>query len=435
MLKAYKISALTGFALVFLAVGAFFMANVRLPHWSYVLSSINVLLFAVPSFWALKMWLGWANAAKLVVVLGLYALGIETFAILTGFPYGHFGYSEHLGYKILGQVPWTVAFAWTPLMLCAYAAARSLFVSRLRRIAFATLLLVTFDLVLDPGAVLLGFWQYPGGGLYHGVPLSNFLGWVFSGLLGSSIMEAAVSYFKPLLPPPVQMGSSAFFIMFFWTALAAFGGLAFPAAIGGALAMAMYLWYRRSYYAFDEMVVLVDEENNPLGTARKSETHNHDTQLHRAFSVFLFNENGELLMQRRSFGKITWPGVWSNSCCGHTMLNERTEQAAARRLGFELGLRGVELKMALPDFRYRAEKDGVVENEICPVLVGITDQEPSINPAEVAETKWVGWDEFLAGIKRIDCELSPWAIEEGLLLADSPVLRKILRETELKAAA
>lgn len=435
MLKNYRISIFTGMALIVLTVGAFFMANINLPKWSYVLSSINVLLFAIPSFWALKMWLGWADAAKLVVLLGVYALGIETFAILTGFPYGHFGYSEHLGYKLFGYVPWTVAFAWTPLMLCAYTAARSLFVSRVRRVLFSTLLLVTFDLVLDPGAVLLGFWQYPAGGVFYDVPLSNFLGWIFSGMIGSVIMEAAISYFKPLLPPPVQIGSSAFFIMFFWTAFAAFGGLAVPAAIGGALAMAMYLWWRRSYYAFDEMVVLVDEENNPLGTARKSETHHADTQLHRAFSVFLFNENGELLMQRRAFSKLTWPGVWSNSCCGHTMLNERTEQAAVRRLAFELGLRNVELKMALPDFRYRAEKDGIVENEICPVLVGFTDQEPSINPAEVAETKWVPWNDFLASIRRVDCELSPWAIEEGLLLSESVVLRDLLRRTELKAAA
>ncbi|HMQ02829.1 MAG TPA: isopentenyl-diphosphate Delta-isomerase [Pyrinomonadaceae bacterium] len=435
MLRNYKISIPTGLVLAFLAAGAFFMTRVELPAWSHVLSSINVLLFAIPSMWALKMWLGWKDAGKLVLILGLYALAIETFAIFTGFPYGHFGYSEHLGYKLFGQVPWTVAFAWTPLMLCAYAAARSLFVSRLRRIAFAALLLVVFDLVLDPGAVLLGFWQYPGGGVFYGVPISNFLGWVFSGAIGAAIMEAAVGYFRPLLPPPVQLGSSAFFIMFFWTAIAAFGGLAVPAAIGGALAMAMYLWWRRSYYAFDEMVVLVDEENNPLGTARKSETHHHDTHLHRAFSVFLFNEKGELLMQRRAFGKLTWPGVWSNSCCGHTMLNERTEQAAARRLAFELGLKNVDLQMALPDFRYRAEKDGIVENEICPVLVGVTDQEPSINSAEVAETKWVPWNEFLAAIRRVDCELSPWAIEEGLLLAESPVLRALLKRTELRAAA
>lgn len=435
MLKNYRINSFTGLALMFLAVGAYLMTNVELPRWSHVLSSIAIVLFALPSFWALKMWLGWADGIKLAAILGVYAVLVETVALLTGIPYGRFVYSEHLGFKLPGGAPWTVAFAWTPLILCAYTAARSLFVSRLSRIVCSTLLLLAFDFVIDPGAVLLGFWQYQGGGIYYGVPVSNFVGWVFSGAIGSAMVEAAISYFRPLLPPPVQIGSSAFFITFFWTALAAFAGLGVPAAIGGAVAIAMYLWYRRSYYAFDEMVVLVDEENNALGTARKSETHHDDTHLHRAFSVFLFNSDGEVLLQRRAFSKMTWPGVWSNSCCGHTMLNESTEQAAARRLAYELGLRRVQLKMALPDYRYRAEKDGIVENEICPVLVGFTDQELSANPAEVAETKWVPWDDFLASIRRADCELSPWAVEEGLLLSQSTVLRNLLRLRELKAAA
>jgi isopentenyl-diphosphate delta-isomerase len=289
--------------------------------------------------------------------------------------------------------------------------------------------------VIDPAAVYLGFWQYEGGGLYYGVPLSNYLCWLAGGLASSVLVEAAVSYFKPLLPPPVQVGSSAFFILFFWTAIAAFGGLGIPAAIGGAGALAMYLWYRRSYYAFDDMVVLVDDENNALATARKAETHNADTKLHRAFSVFLFNSNGELLLQRRAFSKKTWPGTWSNSCCGHTMLNEGTKQAAGRRLAFELGIRGVELNMVLPDFRYRAEKDGVVENEICPVMIGFTDQEPTPNPGEVAETKWMHWSDFLSYIRRPDCELSPWAIEEGHLLDQSGVLRGRFDEDDLAAAA
>jgi isopentenyl-diphosphate delta-isomerase len=435
MFNRYRISVLTIITLALLAIGAFLMANFGLPWWLHFLSSVKVLLFALPSFWVLKMWLGWSRGLKLVGVLGLYAVFIQTVGVLTGFPNGAITYSEHLGFQLFGRVPWTLAFAWTPLMLCAYTAARSLFASRVSRIAFSTFLLVAFDLVIDPGAVLLGLWQYPGGGAFYGVPLSNYLGWAFGGAVGSAILEAVMSHFRPLLPPPVQMGSSAFFILFFWTALAAFGGLGVPAAVGGAGAVAMYLWYRRSYYAFDDMVVLVDEENTPLATARKAETHNGDTHLHRAFSVFLFNPNGELLLQRRAFGKKTWPGVWSNSCCGHTMLNERTKQAAARRLAFELGIRGVDLEMALPDFRYRAEKDGVVENEICPVLIGFTDQEPSINSAEVAETKWIAWDDFLASLRRIDCELSPWAVEEGLLLADSPALQERFGRIELKAAA
>lgn len=435
MLQNYRVSISTAAALAFLAAAAFLMASGTVSAWAYVLSSVAVLFFALPSFWAVKMWLGWADGLKLIAMLGVYALAVVFAAVTLGFPYGQFGYSERLGYRIFGEVPWTLAFAWTPLVLCSYAAARSLFESRTARILCSTGLLVAFDLVIDPGAVYLGFWQFEGGGLYYGVPLSNFLCWLAGGFVASVLVEAAVSYFKPLLPPPVQIGSSAFFILFFWTAISAFGGLGIPAAIGGASALAMYLWYRRSYYAFDDMVVLVDDENNALATARKAETHNADTKLHRAFSVFLFNSKGELLMQRRAFSKKTWPGTWSNSCCGHTMLNESTKQAAVRRLAYELGIRGVELKMALPDFRYRAEKDGVVENEICPVLIGFTDQEPAINPLEVAETKWVPWDEFLDSATRPGSELSPWAIEESVLLENSGILRGRFGRGGLAAAA
>ncbi len=241
-------------------------------------------------------------------------------------------------------------------------------------------------------------------------------------------MEAAIGYFRPLLPPPVQIGSSAFFVMFFWTAFAVFSGLAVPAMIGCGVAAAMYAWYCRSYYKFDEMVVLVDDENNALATAKKSDTHNDDTKLHRAFSLFLFNSKGELLLQRRALTKRTWPGVWSNSCCGHTMLNEETENAAVRRLAFELGIRGVELKMALPHFRYRAEKDGVVENEICPVLIGFTEQMPRINPNEVAEVRWMSWPEVLGAVTSGQTELSPWAVEEVLLLSENELFNRLFRQ-------
>ncbi len=98
------------------------------------------------------------------------------------------------------------------------------------------------------------------------------------------------------------------------------------------------------------------------------------------------------------------------------MLHEKTHAAAKRRLKFELGIRGVELHCLLPDFRYRAEKDGVVENEICPVFVGFTDVLPRPNPAEVAETRWVGWDEFLAMARDPESGISPWAVDEAELL-------------------
>jgi isopentenyl-diphosphate delta-isomerase type 1 len=191
-------------------------------------------------------------------------------------------------------------------------------------------------------------------------------------------------------------------------------------AILGGLA---YAWWK-FYYAFDDKIVLVDESGTPIGTASKLAAHNSDTKLHRAFSVFVFNSRGELLLQQRALSKKTWPGVWSNSCCGHVMLHEATEDAAARRLKFELGLSGVDLQMTLPEFRYRAERDDVVENEICPVLVGFTERMPVINSSEVADTLWVEWNEFLGSLDDPGNEISPWAIKEVRLLAASDSFKK-----------
>ena len=97
---AFLVHRWLGIALAFLAGAAFLMADGDLSTWAYILSSVAVLFFAVPSFWAVKMWLGWANGAKLVAVLGLYVLGLVSAAVFTGFPYGQFRYSEQLGYKI-----------------------------------------------------------------------------------------------------------------------------------------------------------------------------------------------------------------------------------------------------------------------------------------------------------------------------------------------
>jgi isopentenyl-diphosphate delta-isomerase len=167
------------------------------------------------------------------------------------------------------------------------------------------------------------------------------------------------------------------------------------------------------------LIVFVDEAGTPIGTGPKADSHHADTRLHLAFSVFLFNSKGELLLQQRALHKKTWPGVWSNSCCGHLLPGERTEDAAARRLEFELGLTNIDLTLALPDFRYRAELDGVVENEICPVLIGFTDLQPRPNPEEVNAVKWMPWSEVLQSVADPRSELSPWAIEEVQLLAGS----------------
>jgi isopentenyl-diphosphate delta-isomerase type 1 len=382
------------------------------------------------------MWLGWRDAIVVFCALGLVALLIETSAIMTGFPYGHFGYSDHLGYKLFGVVPWTVAFAWPPLLLGANSVAANLSTSRPARIVITTLTLLIFDLVLDPGAVTLGFWRYADAGVFYGVPLSNFAGWLVSGFIGAVILEIILTRLRPLLPVPIQLTSSAFFIVYFWSALAAFAGMIAPALIGIVALLTLVFFAQRFHYRFDDKIVLVDEHNNAIGTASKLESHNGDTKLHRAFSVFIFNRRGELLLQQRALSKKTWPGVWSNSCCGHVMLHEETARAAARRLSYELGLRNIQLTTALPEFRYRAEKDGIVENEICPVLIGVTDAEPVPNPSEVASVRWIDWHEFLDSLDHPGTDISPWAKQEVQLLTQSDVFKNwFAREVRASGAS
>lgn len=169
----------------------------------------------------------------------------------------------------------------------------------------------------------------------------------------------------------------------------------------------------------NDYVVLVDRQNKVLGTAPKLETHNEKTPLHRGFSVFLFNKKGKLLLQQRAKNKKTFPLIWSNSVCGHPMLNESNVEAAKRRLSYELGINEVDLFEVIPDYRYKVEMNGIYENEICPVLVCFTDKKPIINGEEVENIRWTTWEEF---VKEADDEskaYSLWSKEEAKLLKNN----------------
>lgn len=181
----------------------------------------------------------------------------------------------------------------------------------------------------------------------------------------------------------------------------------------------------------EEQVVLVDDQDRPIGTCPKSEVHTANTPLHRAFSVFLFDSRGRLLLQQRGRAKNTWPLVWSNSCCGHPLPGETREHAAHRRLREELGISGVSLRLALPDYRYRAEHMGVVENEICPVFIGIASDEVSLNKDEVEAVRWIDWDGFVDSLETGADWLSPWCIEEAALLHESGAVRALFDEQSL----
>lgn len=165
-----------------------------------------------------------------------------------------------------------------------------------------------------------------------------------------------------------------------------------------------------------EYVVAVDEENKPIGRLPKLAAHHGDTPRHRGFSVFLFNKDKKLLLQQRSHKKKTWPLVWSNSCCGHPMEGELPEDAAKRRLAYELGIDQAEILMMLPDYKYTCEKDGIKENEFCPVMVGVWEGSLKANPDEVEATKWISWKDWVKEVKTHPENYSQWCVEETLLL-------------------
>lgn len=171
-----------------------------------------------------------------------------------------------------------------------------------------------------------------------------------------------------------------------------------------------------------EFVVLVDEQNHEIGTRPKEGTHTTYTPLHRGFSLFLFNNKKEVLVTRRSHTKKTFPGIWTNTVCGHPGPGESTVAAATRRLNEELHIGGIEIKEVSP-YRYRfTDIHGIVENEICPILVGFGEAKPTVNEKEVASWKWVPWKDFLSDTVRNPTSYSPWCVEEAAIIEKLHIL-------------
>ena len=163
--------------------------------------------------------------------------------------------------------------------------------------------------------------------------------------------------------------------------------------------------------AVHEEVVLLNEAGVAIGTADKVAVHTTDTALHLAFSCHVYNALGEVLVTRRALGKLTWPGVWTNSFCGHPAPGESFEDAIGRRALTELGITVTDLQVVLPDFRYRAvDASGIVENEICPVYRATTAADPVANPAEVAEWAWLEPDALLTAAASAPFAFSPWLV-------------------------
>lgn len=173
-------------ALVFSVLGAF---AARFPHppEAWLLSLAATSAMAAPPLVALLRFFGPARSFAALVLLSAFAFAVESFGVATGWPYGRFYYGEALGPRLFGLVPYLLPASYIPLVVGAVAATRHPR-NRLPWILRSAALLTLVDGVLDPGAALLGFWEWPEGGPYYGVPVSNYLGWLLSGALSSTIL-------------------------------------------------------------------------------------------------------------------------------------------------------------------------------------------------------------------------------------------------------
>ena len=155
-----------------------------------------------------------------------------------------------------------------------------------------------------------------------------------------------------------------------------------------------------------EKVILVDKNDNELGTMEKQEAHVKGL-LHRAFSVFIFNDKNELLLQRRAVKKYHSGGLWTNTCCSHPRQNEKTEDAAKRRLIEEMGMRSTLKKQF--DFVYKAKLDNnLYEHEFDHVFFGFTNDLPIINPEEVEEYTYKTLEDIGNEMKTIPDKYTEW---------------------------
>ena len=156
-----------------------------------------------------------------------------------------------------------------------------------------------------------------------------------------------------------------------------------------------------------EALILVDEHDREIGSRAKSDCHSGKGILHRAFSIFVFNGDDELLLQKRSAEKLLWPNYWSNTCCSHPRRGEAMEQAVSRRLSQELGFE-CPLEF-LYKFKYQAQY-GVVgaEHEYCWVYYGRYDGPLDVNVSEIADWRFIGVTDLERELDKAPETFTPW---------------------------
>lgn len=166
-----------------------------------------------------------------------------------------------------------------------------------------------------------------------------------------------------------------------------------------------------------ESLILVDLDDNEVGFLDKAKCHDGDGILHRAFSLFLFDDKGRLLLQKRSAGKRLWPGFWSNSCCSHPRKGESMATATRRRLMDELNIHAEVEFVYKFSYQARFGRAGS-ENELCSVYLGRSNDRVAANETEISEARYLGPADLQKELHRTPEQFTPWFKMEWLRLSE-----------------
>ncbi len=175
-----------------------------------------------------------------------------------------------------------------------------------------------------------------------------------------------------------------------------------------ALAFSIFLNSSEQKSPMPEMIILVDENDKEIGAEEKVRAHENGGKLHRSFSIFVFNSDGKLLLQKRALKKYHFGGLWSNTCCSHPNVGESLENAVHRRLQQEFGF-DIELK-ELFSFIYKVfdEKSELTEWELDHVFVGKFDGQPNPNPEEIDDFSWTNLEELKSDVEKNPEKYTLW---------------------------
>jgi putative membrane protein len=214
-------------------LSSWLVANVPIGESSRWVSALFIISLALPSFYYLQEWIGLQRGVVILIIMGIFPILIEAIGITTGFPYGKFYYTDQMGFKIFGLVPWSVAFAFAPLVLGCFT-----FITQYNRdpqlvIPLTAAFLVAVDLVLDPAAVVLNIWVWVEPGIYYGIPITNYTGWFLTALIATFILHLLTAKeFSRTRAFPKGVATSLLLSIAFWTGYGLWTTLFIPTIIG-----------------------------------------------------------------------------------------------------------------------------------------------------------------------------------------------------------